>query len=117
MKRRSGLLVAMLGMVLLMGSCDYRSKGFPKRIVFGKSGGTITETGAYRCFYFTSEPAEGNLDSIGASMECRWLRIQRIGKFEYHFIAQPNNTGKRRKLHIERFEDPGWTEIKIVQND
>lgn len=56
-----------------------------------------------------------NIDSIGGSWTLKWLTVETLSPTESRISVGKNTTGRPRRLYINRFEDPGYTEIMIIQ--
>ena len=114
---------------LLFTSCDLigDNYGYPSKVTFA-SGGGIKDVSGEDCFYYVEilnydgkgvgegiNPEGGGNDTLTVSYQ--WLTIKhRYGSTQLKVIAEPNHTGKRRRLYIHGMVDDHPADIKVVQH-
>ncbi len=108
--------------LLFIGTCETRdNKGYPKRVEFASSGGTVTVTG--RGYFSDLIIYDGNGDGHGSYVDddsvilsYGWLKAK-----SSHFspsvtiIVESNNTGRKRKLDIFGYFTTEYAVIKVEQ--
>lgn len=101
--------------------------GFPATVTFSKEGGTKTVTGDVAFTnadihdYTTGEQGEETLREDGTRYNSyKWLKVEykeyKWNSKELTIYAEPNTTGKSRKLYIELYSGPEYHVIKVVQD-
>lgn len=123
MKRFIFYIVAMFG-VCAMTSCEKEvDLGYPKTISFTKDGGekvitgTTNFTDAHIHDYKSGEDGEfiPREDDIRYQVY-EWLSIEYLANStELKIIAEPNASGKSRKLHIELHSGPEYHVVEVKQ--
>ncbi len=118
-------LVLVLISVLMVASCEFEEVdfGYPKTVTFLKDGGEKVVTGATRFTdahihdYKSGDDGNGVHREDGVECETyKWLKIEYVyNSTELKIIAEPNTTGKSRKLHIELYSGPEYHVIKVEQ--
>lgn len=113
------------GLALLCASCFTEEDfGFPKTVTFTSEGGVQDITGdrhigqAFIKDYKTGESGSGGKNEDGMEYnELDWLKIehQRLDD-GLRIIAEPNTSGKSRKLYIELYSCQKYQVVKVVQN-
>ena len=122
MKKLFALLA--LVVVVVMTSCEKEVDfGYPTSVTFTADGGEKTITGvepftdAHIHDYNSGDqgsvlPNEGDID-----IEVfKWLKIEYVTHSrELKIIAEPNASGKSRKLHIELHSGPEYHVVEVKQ--
>ena len=122
MKKIFTLLALVVAVV--MTSCEKEvDLGYPQTVNFAKDGGEKTITGvepftdAHIHDYNSGDqgsvlPNEGDID-----IEVfKWLKIEYVAhSTELKIIAEPNASGKSRKLHIELHSGPEYHVVEVKQ--
>lgn len=101
--------------------------GFPDTVAFTSEGGMETVTGntefthAEIHDYKTGENGEVQKTEDGIYYNTyKWLKVEyrEYGRNdrELKIYAEPNTTGKSRKLHIAVYSGPEYAVISVVQN-
>ena len=108
----------------VMTSCEKEvDLGYPKRISFTKDGGekvitgTTNFTDAHIHDYKSGEDGEfvPREDDIQYQVY-EWLSIEYLANStELKIIAEPNASGKSRKLHIELHSGPEYHVVEVKQ--
>ncbi|MGM9764166.1 MAG: hypothetical protein ACI3ZQ_09130 [Candidatus Cryptobacteroides sp.] len=113
-------------LALLCVSCFKETDlGFPKTVTFSNEGGVQYVEGNRHFAYATVQNYKtGDQGSVSKNEEdlfyneLDWLRV------EYHEInnetlmiyAEPNKSGKSRKLYIELYSGPDYQVIEVIQS-
>ena len=109
--------------LFLLSSCFYHNNnGYPKKVVFYNEGGTETISGNYSfgdlIIQAGSEEYGSNVllgDSI-ISVSYDWLKAEtHRGAHSMTLTAQPNRTGRQRKLKIFGYFGNEYAEIDVIQ--
>ncbi len=118
-------LLSSLAFVILMTSCEFKEVdlGYPHSVRFSKDGGekivtgTICFTDAHIHDYKSGEDGDFLPNQDGLEGEFyKWLKIEYTpNSTELKIIAEPNTSGKSRKLHIELYSGPEYHTIKVEQ--
>ena len=122
--KRSILCLMALVVASIMTSCEKEvDLGYPQTVNFAKDGGEKTITGvepftdAHIHDYNSGDqgsvlPNEGDVD-----IEVfKWLKIEYVAhSTELKIIAEPNASGKSRKLHIELHSGPEYHVVEVKQ--
>ena len=122
MKKLFALLALVIAVV--MTSCEKEvDMGYPESVAFTADGGEKTITGvepftdAHIHDYNSGDqgsvfPNEGDID-----IEVfKWLKIEYVAhSTELKIIAEPNASGKSRKLHIELHSGPEYHVVEVKQ--
>ena len=122
MKKLFALLV--LVFAVIMTSCEKEvDLGYPKMVTFTKDGGekviagTTNFTDAHIHDYTSGE--DGEFVPREDEMWCqvyKWLTIEYLANStELKIIAEPNTSGKSRKLHIELHCGPEYQVVEVQQ--
>ncbi|MBO5893899.1 MAG: BACON domain-containing protein [Alistipes sp.] len=122
MKKLFALLVLVVAVV--MTSCEKEADfGYPQSVNFTKDGGeklitgTTNFTGAYIHDYKSGE--DGAFVPHEDDIECqvyKWLTIEYLANStELKIIAEPNTSGKSRKLHIELHLRQEYQVVEVKQ--
>ena len=101
--------------------------GFPATVTFSKEGGTKTVTGDVAFTnadihdYKTGEQGEETWGEDGTRYNSyKWLKVEykeyKWNSKELTIYAEPNTTGKSRKLYIELYSGPEYHVITVVQD-
>ena len=123
MKKFIFCLIALV-VAVVMTSCEKEvDLGYPQTVNLAKDGGEKTITGvepftdAHIHDYNSGDqgsvlPNEGDID-----IEVfKWLKIEYVAhSTELKIIAEPNASGKSRKLHIELHSDPEYHVLEVKQ--
>ena len=123
MKKFIFCLIALVA-ASIMTSCEKEvDLGYPQTVNFAKDGGEKTVTGvepftdAHIHDYNSGDqgsvlPNEGDVD-----IEVfKWLKIEYVAhSTELKIIAEPNASGKSRKLHIELHSGPEYHVVEVKQ--
>ena len=122
MKKLFALLALVVAVV--MTSCEKEvDLGYPKTVSFTKDGGekvitgTTNFTDAHIHDYKSGDDGEyvPREDEI-ESQVYKWLTIEYIPHgTELKIIAEPNTSGKSRKLHIELHSGPEYHVVEVKQ--
>ena len=124
MMKRSILCLMALVVTSIMTSCEKEvDLGYPKTISFTKDGGekviigTTNFTDAHIHDYKSGE--DGEFVPREDEIQCqvyKWLTIQYlVNSTELKIIAEPNASGKSRKLHIELHCGPEYQVVEVQQ--
>ena len=108
----------------VMTSCEKEvDLGYPKTISFTKDGGekvitgTTNFTDAHIHDYKSGE--DGDVLPVAGETESevyKWLKIEYVShSTELKIIAEPNASGKSRKLHIELHSGPEYHVVEVKQ--
>ena len=123
MKRFILCLMALV-VTSIMTSCEKEvDLGYPKTISFTKDGGEKVITGTT---YFTDahihdykSGEDGEFIPREDDIQCQvyeWLSIEYLANStELKIIAEPNASGKSRKLHIELHSGPEYHVVEVKQ--
>lgn len=118
MKRIIPFLMTFL---LLLTSCEFENnRGYPKKVKFPSSGGTEAYSGESSFAYFviyddTDEYVSDDGDSI-ITVSHDWLKAESVrGSKSITITAQPNNTGRQRKLKIFGYFGNEYAVINVTQ--
>ena len=123
MKKFIFCLIALV-VAVVMTSCEKEvDLGYPQTVNLAKDGGEKTITGvepftdAHIHDYNSGDqgsvlPNEGDID-----IEVfKWLKIEYVAhSTELKIIAEPNASGKSRKLHIELHSGPEYHVVEVKQ--
>lgn len=123
MKRFILCLMALLA-VSVMTSCEKEADfGYPQSVNFTKDGGekvitgTTNFTDAHIHDYKSGE--DGEFIPREDDIQCQvyeWLSIEYLANStELKIIAEPNASGKSRKLHIELHSGPEYHVVEVKQ--
>ena len=114
------IMTACCLIVTLAGCTNLDNYGYPKSLSFGKEGGQKVVKGDDGIYHLTisNYNGDGNYsdgDSIIVTYE--WLTVK-CAKFDdtWTIIAEPNTTGKNRKLYVYGAVDDGDAEMTIKQS-
>ena len=108
----------------VMTSCEKEvDLGYPKTISFTKDGGEKVITGvapfadAHIHDYKSGEDGDVLPDAGDTASEVyKWLKIEYVSHTtELKIIAEPNTSGKSRKLHIELHSGPDYHVVEVKQ--
>ena len=108
----------------VMTSCEKEvDLGYPKVVVFTKDGGEKIITGvepftdAHIHDYKSGEDGDVLPDAGDTAGEAyKWLKIEYVSHTtELKIIAEPNASGKTRKLHIELHSGPEYHVVEVKQ--
>ena len=123
MKRVLFSLMAIVVAVVMI-SCEKEvDLGYPKMVTFTKDGGekvitgTTNFTDAHIHDYKSGEDGEfvPREDEIWCQVY-KWLTIEYLANStELKIIAEPNASGKSRKLHIELHSGPEYQVVEVQQ--
>jgi len=106
-------------------SCDFTDNfGYPAKVHLGKEGGTTFITGDAGFYHVAIDDYDGDGkeaswnqtadDTITVSYQ--WLTIHAIPReYKIYLTAEPNTTGKSRKLYIYAWVDDRSADIKVTQ--
>ena len=123
MKRFILCLIAIVA-ASVMTSCEKEvDLGYPKVVVFTKDGGEKIITGvepftdAHIHDYKSGEDGDVLPDAGDTAGEVyKWLKIEYVSHTtELKIIAEPNASGKTRKLHIELHSGPEYHVVEVKQ--
>ncbi len=117
-------ILLVLTSVFVMTSCEEEvDLGYPESVSFTKDGGekvitgTTNFTDAHIHDYKNGD--DGEFVPREDEIECqvyKWLTIEYIPHgTELKIIAEPNTSGKSRKLHIELHSGPEFHVVEIKQ--
>ncbi len=108
-------VVIVVGLVAL-SSCYRHDVSYPKKMVFPAEGGNVIKDFSLIDFEITDY--KGNtvvLDSIGQKESLDWLTVELISETQSEITVSSNDERKYRRLFLNRFENPGYTEIMVMQ--
>ncbi len=120
--KRFIFVAAMLLSVFALNSCEEDRWGYDNRVEFSAAGGEEDVDGdapIYTLSIGAHDGEEKPAVEVGGIMTVTydWLTATAIkGKNEVHLIAQPNKTGKKRKLYVYGMVDNRSMDITVVQN-
>lgn len=115
--------ILLCSFVLLCTSCfEEVDLGYPYHVIFPKEGGEQIITGDECYSYIEIENYDGDT-GIGSENEdgteyneFEWLRVEsKSNSNELKIYAEPNTSGKSRKLYITIYSDPEYQEILVMQ--
>ena len=123
MKRVLFSLMAIV-VAVVMTSCEKEvDLGYPKVVSFGKDGGekviagAVDFSGAEIHDYKSGD--DGEYVPREGEVECqvyKWLTVEYVPhSTELKIIAEPNASGKSRKLHIELHCGPEYQVVEVQQ--
>ena len=111
--------------VLLFASCEgFDNHGYPSKMSFDARGGIKMVSGELAFMYLGIRDYNGNGTSGGHNDETQdtfivtyqWLTVKATPfKDEMTIVAEPNTTGKNRRLYIDGGTDTRNVEIKVTQ--
>ena len=106
--------ILLCSFVLLCTSCvEEVDLGYPYHVIFPKEGGEQIITGdeSYVSIEIT------NYDEDGTEYdEFEWLKVEsKYNSNELKIYAEPNTSGKLRKLYITINAGPEYQEIQVLQ--
>lgn len=111
--------------VLLCTSCfEEADFGFPKTIKFSKEGGEKVVAGDVTYTHATIQDYKGNQSHLEQGEDdltyavYKWLKVEYkdLSNEELKIYAEPNTSGKSRKLYIELYSGPEYQVIKVKQD-
>ena len=118
----------LLMLSVLLASCGSSDNyGYPSKVTFGKEGGSKICSGTSNCYNVEINDYNGNgkstsIDAIedendSVVVTYQWLMVTYKPSAGPHLkiTAQPNHTGKERKLYVSGMVDDSFAEIKVVQ--
>lgn len=118
-------LLFLLTSILLAASCTTDGNcGYPPKLSFPKEGGTVMMSGSYAPYnievlnYNGDGKSERTVleDPDTISVQYSWLTVRRKrGTPTLVITAEPNTTGRKRKLYINVSVDDRNAEIKVTQ--
>lgn len=118
-------LLFLLTSILLAASCTTDGNcGYPSKLSFPKEGGTVMMSGSYAPYnievlnYNGDGKSERTVleDPDTISVQYSWLTVRRKrGTPTLVITAEPNTTGRKRKLYINVYVDDRNAEIKVTQ--
>lgn len=109
--------------VLIFSSCFKDNHGYPEKIVFDRSGGKLTITGAYPPYHISIVDYNGDGTAVPPGhkegtiiLTEKWLTVSNTtGASSLDVVAESNDTGKRRKLRIMLAIFNDRPEIFVIQ--
>lgn len=120
--KRLFLIAALVLMALSFNSCEEDRWGYDNRVVFSAAGGEEEVDGDASIYNLSIGDGEGEersaVEIAGVlTVTYDWLTATAVkGSDEIHLVAQPNKTGKKRKLFVYGAIDNRFTDITVVQN-
>ncbi len=121
MKRLISILALVLS-VFAFNSCEEDQWGYDNKVIFSAQGGTEDIDGdqpIYTLSIGTHDGQEKNAVEVAGVMTVKydWLTAIAIkDDNEIELIAEPNNTGKKRKLYVYGSINNRFTDITVIQN-
>ena len=119
--KRFIFVAALLLSVFTFNSCEEDKWGFDNKVVFSAAGGEEDVDGDASIYSLSIGTYNGNVKSateIAGLMTVTydWLTATAVkGSDEIHLIAQPNRTGKQRKLYVYGAVDNRFIDITVIQ--
>lgn len=126
---KSSWFAFLIVLSFLLASCGSSDNyGYPYKVTFGKEGGTKICSGTSTCYTVEITDYNGNGESASIDVTkgendsvvttYQWLTVtHKPSSGPYlKLTAQPNHTGKKRKLYVSGMVDDSFAEIKVVQN-
>ncbi len=119
--------IALIGCILLLTSCIERvDGGFPEEVTFPREGGELTLNGdgdfaipgiTIKTDDADQFPSTENEDG-SMSITHQWLTATSPAKWssQLTLTAQPNTSGKKRKLDVWLEGGPTYVMIKVIQD-
>ena len=117
-------ILGIISLVLLLSGCERMDNfGYPSKVSFGREGGIKVVSGDH--YLYNLEIADYNGDGAGSEnsldddsliVTYKWLTIKaKTRDNDLTIIAEPNTTGKSRKLYIYGGVQNQFAEIKVTQ--
>ena len=115
--------ILLCSFVLLCSACfEEVDFGYPYHVIFPKEGGEQIIMGDECYSYIEIENYDGetgigseNVDGTEYN-ESEWPRVEcKRNSNELKIYAEPNTSGKSRKLYITIYSDPEYQEILVMQ--
>lgn len=124
MKLLRNLLSAFVFSFLLMSCFDEVDLGYPESVLFSKDGGIETITGkvafTHAEIHNYKNGDDGVFEEREGNVECNvygWLKVEyQAHSNELKILAEPNETGKTRTLHVELISGYEYQTVTVTQN-
>lgn len=120
--KRFLLIVAFILVAFAFNSCEEDRWGWDNKVVFSAAGGEEDVDGDRSIYHLSIGEYNGNEKSaveVAGVMTITydWLTATAVkGDNEIVLIAQPNKTGKKRKLYVYGAIDNRSTDITVIQD-
>lgn len=120
--KRFIFIAALVLSVFTFNSCEEDQWGYDNRVIFSAKGGEEDVDGDYSIYALSIGDYNGNEESATEvagvmTVTYDWLTVTAIkGDNEIHLIAQPNKTGKKRKLYVYGAINNRSTDITVIQD-
>ena len=120
--RRMIFIAALVLSVLAFNSCEEDRWGWDNKVVFSANGGTEDVDGDRSIYNLSIGDYNGNEKSAVEvegvmTVTYDWLTATAVkGDNEIILIAEPNKTGKKRKLYVYGAIDNRSTDITVIQD-
>ena len=117
-------ILSIFSLVLLLSGCERMDNfGYPSKVNFGREGGIKVVSGNDIFHYLEvadyngdGASSENSLDDDSLIVTYKWLTIKaKTRDNNLTIIAEPNPTGKSRKLYIYGDVTNQFAEIKVTQ--
>lgn len=120
-------IFGLLPFLLFLASCNLDNSDYPKKVVFGGSGGTRTIQGDYGYYAISIEDYNGKVlateqrqgeepcDSFVVEYDWLCVKGEAIHNNQLTITAAPNETGKPRTLYICGMVMDEVFDIKVIQ--
>ena len=114
-------VAALLMSVFTLSSCEEDKWGYDNKVVFSARGGTEEVDGEASIYTLSIADYDGNEKSAQGDVimvvNYDWLTASAVkGSDEIQLIAEPNNTGKKRKLYVYAAVRNKSVDITVVQD-
>lgn len=119
--KRIIFIATLLLMAVAFNSCEEDKFGFDNKVIFSARGGEENVDGDYNIYTLSIGDYNGKemhaTDDEIMSVTFDWLTATaRKHSNEIVLTAQPNNTGKRRKLYLYGAVNNRSIDITVIQN-
>lgn len=117
-------ILSIFSLVLLLSGCEKMDNfGYPSKVSFGREGGIKVVSGDHYLYNLEiadyngdGECSQNSMDDDSLIVTYKWLTIKaKTRDNDLTIIAEPNTTGKSRKLYIYGGVQNQFAEIKVTQ--
>lgn len=114
-------ILLLITFLLLLWSCEQQdNNGYPKSIEFHSNGGIMMISGdasfAYILILDGSDEHTSNTEDATIRVSHDWLQVESLqGSKSLTITAQPNKTGRQRKLKVFGYFGNEYAVIDIMQ--
>ena len=119
--KRMIFAAALLLSLLTLGACEEDRWGYENKVVFSAQGGSEEVDGdeafhtlSISTYHGDEKQAEGEVIMV---VNYDWLTASAVkGTNEIKLVAEPNNTGKKRKLFVNGMVRDRVMDITVIQD-